>query len=252
MIDPSQPKASVPPGLGVYAVGDIHGRLDLLDAMLGMIGAREAARPSRRRMLIFLGDYIDRGPDSAGVVDRLLTGMPEGFEVVCLRGNHEEILLQCLGGPDWFENWALNGGLATIASYGVPVDARAHPRELDARKILAQLARAMPKAHRDFYSGLPLWREVGGYLFVHAGLRPGVPLAAQTLRDCTFIRGPFLRHEGDFGRIVVHGHTPVDEPEIRPNRIGIDTGAVFTGRLTALCLEGATRTFLTTGGRPWV
>ncbi|WP_088344904.1 MULTISPECIES: metallophosphoesterase family protein [Rhodomicrobium] len=247
--DASATPPSIPPGLRVYAIGDIHGRLDLLDALLGMIEAREAAWPAEKAMLIFLGDYVDRGPDSRGVVERLLTGLPERFDAAFLRGNHEDILLHCLRGPGWFDNWAMNGGLATIKSYGVEIDAETELRRLDAKRILAAFRRAMPEAHRAFYRGLPVSREIGDYFFVHAGVRPGVPLGAQRAADLTFIRDPFLSHQGDFGKIIVHGHTPVAAPEFHPNRIAIDTGAVFTGRLTALCLEGAARSFLTTEGR---
>jgi serine/threonine protein phosphatase 1 len=235
--------ASVPPQERVYAVGDIHGRLDLLDRLLEMIAADETARPCASTRLIFLGDYIDRGPDSRGVIERLLHGIPGGLTAHFLRGNHEAIMLRCLEGPAMFANWAANGGLATLKSYGVAISAAS-----DARILLSQLREALPPAHLAFLRGLQTTMEVGDYFFVHAGVRPGVPLAAQTEEDCLFIRDKFLKHRGSFGKIVVHGHTPVAEPEVLANRIGIDTGSFFSGRLTALRLEGTSRAFLTAEG----
>lgn len=235
--------ASVPPGERVYAVGDIHGRLDLLDRLLGMIAADEAARPRAGARLIFLGDYIDRGPDSRGVIERLLQGLPDGLMGHFLRGNHEAIMLRCLEDPAMFANWAANGGLATLKSYGLDASFAA-----DARTVLSQLREVLPEAHLAFLRGLKTTMEVGDYFFVHAGVRPGVPLASQAEEDCLFIREKFLKHRGSFGKIIVHGHTPVSEPEVLANRIGIDTGSFFSGRLTALRLEGTSRAFLTAEG----
>jgi serine/threonine protein phosphatase 1 len=235
--------ASVPPGERVYAVGDIHGRLDLLDRLLDMIAAYETARPSANSSIIFLGDYIDRGPDSRRVIGRLLAGMPAGMKGHFLRGNHEAIMLSCLAGPAMFANWAANGGLATLRSYGLDLSHAA-----DAPDLMRQLRQALPEAHLDFLLGLKMTMEVGDYFFVHAGVRPGVALADQALEDLLFIRDKFLKHKGSFGKIVVHGHTPVAEPEVLANRIGIDTGSFFSGRLTALRLEGNTRAFVTAEG----
>ena len=235
--------ASVPPGERVYAIGDIHGRLDLLDRLLDMIAAYETAHPCAGTRLIFLGDYIDRGADSRGVIERLARGIPGGLTAHFLRGNHEAVMLRCLEGPAMFANWAANGGLATLKSYGVNVVLGA-----DAQTLLSQLREALPETHRAFLRGLKTTMEVGDYFFVHAGVRPGVPLASQAEEDCLFIRGKFLNHRGSFGKIVVHGHTPVSEPEILANRIGIDTGSFFSGRLTALRLEGTDRAFLTAEG----
>jgi serine/threonine protein phosphatase 1 len=235
--------ASVPPRERVYAVGDIHGRLDLLDRLLGMIAAYEAAHPCANTSIIFLGDYIDRGPDSRGVIECLLQGIPDGLTAYFLRGNHEAIMLRCLEGPAMFGNWAANGGLATLKSYGVNVLFRA-----EAQTLLSQLRGILPEAHLAFLRSLKTTMEVGDYFFVHAGVRPGVPLASQAEEDCLFIRDKFLKHRGSFGKIVVHGHTPVSEPEVLANRIGIDTGGFFSGRLTALRLEGTSRAFLTAEG----
>jgi serine/threonine protein phosphatase 1 len=235
----SADSGSIRPGIRVYAVGDIHGRLDLLDRLLAQITAYEAARPSPRTLLVFLGDYIDRGPDSRGVIERLLHGLPQGAEARFLRGNHEWMMLRCLAAPGYFPNWGMNGGWETLESYGVSGRLAS-----DTREMVSQLAVELPDAHLDFLQGLETSLTVGDYFFVHAGVRPGVALDQQAEQDLLFIREPFLSHDGAFGKIVVHGHTPVREPEIRENRIGIDTGAVFTGRLTALRLEEDRREFL--------
>jgi serine/threonine protein phosphatase 1 len=241
----SKPTFSVPVGQRIYAIGDIHGRLDLLDQLMRMIASDdEECGPIARRTLIFLGDYIDRGADSAGVIQRLLKGMPRAFERICLKGNHEEMLMQSIADPARLAIWAANGGLETMISYGVP----ASRKDVDVRpQYLAEaIAASMPDSHLAFLEGLRLGVTFGDYLFVHAGVHPALPLNAQRKEDCLFIREPFLSHRGSFGKIVVHGHTPVPEPEVRSNRIGIDTGAFFTGHLTALRLEAESRAFLAT------
>jgi serine/threonine protein phosphatase 1 len=238
--------ACIPPGVRLYAIGDIHGRVDLLRKLLEIIVTHEVARPSQKAALIFLGDYVDRGPDSRGVIDLLIDGLPENFQTIFLRGNHEDMMLRAIADPDLFDFWAGNGGLATIQSYGINIGTAQHHSPDEARALLAELDRVLPQSHRDFLVSLRLWAKVGDYFFVHAGVRPGVPLRQQAENDCLFIRNEFLRDESSYGKIIVHGHTPVREPEIRPNRIGIDTGAVFTGRLTALVLEGRIKSFLTT------
>lgn len=241
MIWSTRPAPSVPPGQRIYAVGDIHGRLDLLDQMLRMIRLDNDERPPAERCtLIFLGDYIDRGADSRGVIGRLLAGLPDGFECICLKGNHEEMLLQGIAEPATMYFWMTNGGAETLASYGVATAVRS-PADL-----ARSLAGAIPETHLAFLRRLRLSVSFGDYFFVHAGVRPGTALDKQAEEDCLFIREPFLSHRGAFGKIVVHGHTPVREPDIRPNRIGIDTGCFFTGRLTALRLEGESRGFLAT------
>jgi serine/threonine protein phosphatase 1 len=239
-------RPTLPEGQLLYAVGDIHGRLDLLEAILELI--ETDARTSghvERRILVFLGDYVDRGPDSRGVVDRVIGALPQGFDTHFLKGNHEAILLNFLDDAWALDNWLLNGGGATMLSYGVDTERLARlgvPPEIW-RKAFAE---ALPEAHLRFFKSLKLSVSFGDYLFVHAGVRPGVPLGAQTEDDLIWIRAPFLEHAGPFDKIVVHGHTPGEQPVIRANRIGIDTGAVFTGRLTALRLQGGSGKFLQT------
>ncbi|HZP08816.1 metallophosphoesterase family protein [Methyloceanibacter sp.] len=237
---------SLPEGQLLYAVGDIHGRSDVLRQLLEAIAADAASATGvERRTLVFLGDYVDRGPDSKGVIDMLLKELPERFDANFLKGNHEALLLGFLYGATPLEHWLINGGEATMASYGVDVSGLADSRasEEDWRSAFRD---ALPAAHLAFFKRLELIFPAGDYLFVHAGLRPGVPLSAQREADLIWIREPFLDHTGSFGKIIVHGHTPAREPDTRSNRIGIDTGACFTGRLTALRLQGNSRRFLQT------
>jgi serine/threonine protein phosphatase 1 len=243
---PSLAHATLPEGQLLYAVGDIHGRRDLLEAMLGLIeaDARDSGQ-SKRGTLVFLGDYVDRGPDSRGVVETLIGGLPQGFETHFLKGNHEAILLNFLDDPWTLDHWLTNGGEATMRSYGVDTDRLARLRA-PADLWCQALQEVLPKAHLAFYRSLKLSVVFGDYLFVHAGVLPGVPLDAQREADLIWIRDPFLRHAEPFGKIVVHGHTPGKEPVTRSNRIGIDTGACFSGRLTALRLQGGSRAFLQT------
>lgn len=230
---PVQPR--VPDGLRIYAVGDIHGRLDLLDPLLARIDADLAGHPLDQSIQVFLGDYIDRGQASAQVVERLIR-RSEAYPTICLKGNHEACMLEFLENPESLIGWGRNGGLTTLMSYGVePV---LNP-DFDTRlRLAAELAEALPATHREFLSSLPLTFSCGDFLFVHAGVRPGIPLARQREEDLLWIREAFLCHEAPFEKVIVHGHTPVMEPEIRGNRIGIDTGAYATGRLTCLRLEG--------------
>jgi len=235
----------VPAGTRLYVVGDVHGCIELLIEMHRLILADAAEHEAARRVVVYLGDYIDRGPDSKGVVDLLIETPLPGFESIHLKGNHEQALLDFLGditiGPDWFSF----GGNQTFASYGL------EPPEhiFDAEALLAAqaaLLTTLPEAHLGFYRGLRLGHFEGDFLMVHAGLRPGVPLDAQIESDLLWIREPFLGCADDFGFIVVHGHTIAVYPEIRSNRIGIDTGAFHTGRLTCLVLQDAAVEFLQT------
>jgi len=226
----------LPEGDRVYAIGDVHGRLDLLDPLLARVADDIAAHPDDRAELIFLGDLIDRGPDSKGVIDRLASAKlpaPATF----LMGNHEEMLLSFVERPHEAAQWAVNGGEATLASYGIAPDEL--PRHPEAARD--RLLHLMPAAHLAFFESLQLSAARGGYFFCHAGVRPGVPLDRQDRFDLLWIREAFLNDPGDFGKVVVHGHTPVRQVENLANRIGVDTGAFIWGRLSAVALSGNDR-----------
>jgi serine/threonine protein phosphatase 1 len=236
-----------PAGRRLYAVGDIHGRLDLLDTLLGLIGAECTARPpATPPTLVFLGDVIDRGPESARVIERLRRGPAAGEPLagstwVTLCGNHETYLRDALSDPAVVEPWLANGGRTTIRAY-LGEDGPDDPAAISCR-----LRRAVPAEDVAFLATLPLCYAFGDYLCVHAGLRPGVAPDRQAPFDLLWIREPFLSWGGPLGAVVVHGHTPVAAPEIRANRIAIDTAAWKTGRLTALAIEEDRRWLLATG-----
>ena len=236
---------TAPAGSRIYAIGDVHGRLDLLTRLHALIAADAADAPMQRRVIVYLGDYIDRGPDSRGVVDLLLQP-PPGFESVHLLGNHEDYLLQFLEHAEVGPHWCAYGGLATLASYGVRPPSGFTPSAADFETARRALADKIPSAHLDFLRRLKLTHAEGGYLFVHAGVKPGVALADQQTEDLLWIRDEFLNSDDDFGACVVHGHTIVETPEQRANRIAIDTGAFATGTLTALVLDGTERRFIQT------
>lgn len=234
--------AAVPDGLRIYAVGDIHGRADLLDRMARLVAQDLRDRPCPEALTIFLGDYIDRGPDSAGVLDRLAGGhFPTAL--TALMGNHEDLLQGFLGGAVSLPDFAENGGSATLRSYGLDPIKLAR---LPAAAVLETVWGVVPETHVALIETLRLSASVGDYFFCHAGIRPGVGLDAQDPYDLLWIRDKFLLSDVDFGKLVVHGHTPVAAPEVKPNRIGIDTMAFASGTLTALVLEGAERRFLQT------
>lgn len=220
--------ARLPPGRRIYAIGDIHGCADRLDTLHQAIAADLATRPVAAPLLLHLGDYVDRGPDSAGVVARLAAGNPiPGLPTVNLLGNHERTMLDALSGHGAAAtDWMIAGGREALASWGGNPDA---PRDTWPAHV--------PAAHMDFLRGLTLYHQDGGYIFAHAGLRPGIPLAEQTMSDLISIRSSFLYSDANFGAVVVHGHTPQKTPVIRHNRIGLDTGAVFGGMLTCAVLE---------------
>jgi serine/threonine protein phosphatase 1 len=240
----SQPRAcAVPEGARIYAIGDIHGRRDLLDRLLAQIDEDDAGRPPARTELIFLGDLVDRGPDSAGVVERLMA-LRALRPVRYLMGNHEEVLLRALEGDLRALRFLVRiGGRETLLSYGISAD---EYRELDYDELLVLLQQKVPTEHVAFLSAFENMIEVGDYLFVHAGLRPGVALEEQKTSDLCWIREDFLSHRDSFGKMVVHGHSITEEIDERPNRIGIDTGAFASGRLTAIGLEGDRRWYLST------
>jgi serine/threonine protein phosphatase 1 len=240
------PRDQVPAGVRAYAVGDIHGRLDLLDRLLERIDADDAARGPAETWLVFLGDLVDRGPDSAGVVDRLrrLAQAPGGRTVRFLAGNHEEMFLDALAGDaSTVRLFARVGGRETALSYGITPE---RYNMLEFEELAAELAALVPPEHVAFLRGFEGQVTLGDYAFVHAGIHPDRPLAIQKAADLRWIRDPFLRHRARFEKRIVHGHTITDEVEVLPNRIGIDTGAYLSGRLTALGLEGEEQWFLQT------
>jgi len=230
-------------GARAYAIGDIHGRLDLLDRLLARIEADIAARPPKRNFIIFLGDLVDRGPESAQVVDRLLRYRPANARPIFLAGNHEEVMLRMLAGETGIlPSWLKFGGLECARSYGIDPAAL---QRLDEEAALQLLAAKVPRAHREFLDSFADTFRFGDYLFVHAGIRPGIAVEEQDLHDLRWIRDPFLSDAKDHGFIVVHGHTIVGQVEERPNRIAIDTGAYHSGLLTALAVEDDSRWYLT-------
>jgi serine/threonine protein phosphatase 1 len=235
--------ARAPDGLRLYAIGDVHGCLDALIELHRAIAADLSARPAADWRIIHLGDYVDRGADSRGVIDFLLTRTAEEPSILCLRGNHDEMFACALGGePRAVELWLINGGGETLESYGVPLT-----RFLDDTRAGQGACDAVPKPHRDFLGGLATSARFGDYYFVHAGIDPSRALDAQLPGDQLWIREPFLTSSDAFEAVIVHGHTPVRRVAVRPNRIGIDTGAVFGGALTCLVLEGASKGLLTDG-----
>ncbi len=231
----------------VYAIGDIHGRLDLLDRIHRQIADDAMRRAASRRQVVYLGDYVSRGPDSASVVDRVREWLPAGFERITLMGNHEDLLLRFLAGEiDTGRHWLDYGGLEVMSAYGVVIADRKARDDASVIALGKDLAARIPPSHLEFFRGLQTHHRSGDYFFVHGGIRPGVPLEEQRARDCLWIRKTFLNSEADHGAMVVHGHSISDQPEVRHNRIGIDTGAYRSGVLTCLVLAGETRSFLQT------
>lgn len=233
----------MPDGMRVYAIGDIHGRLDLLDRLLVMIDEDDSRRGQADTALIFLGDLVDRGPDSLGVVERLIK-LREERPVRCLMGNHEEVFLSAVAGDLRALRFLVRiGGRETLISYGISED---EYRGVDYDGLLALLQEKVPPSHVAFLSAFEHMIEIGDYLFVHAGLRPGVAVEDQKTSDLCWIREDFLSHRDSFGKMVVHGHSITEDIDERPNRIGIDTGAFASGHLTAIGLEADQRWFLST------
>lgn len=239
----AKPPYRVPDGTRVYAVGDIHGRADLLATMRkkiakdGKKGTRKAG--IKRKVVVYLGDYVDRGPDSFGVIDMLLNEPLDGFEEVYLKGNHEDYMAKFLVGDGEGLGWLFNGAETTLASYGVEPGSWMEFDPESLREIRAELIDALPESHRAFLADLALQHREGDYLFVHAGIRPERPLDDQDDEDLMWIREDFLDSKADHEARVVHGHTISWTPEILPNRIGIDTGAFVSNVLTGLVVEGA-------------
>jgi serine/threonine protein phosphatase 1 len=227
-------RPSLPADLRIYAVGDIHGHLDLLDELLSRVNADIVRRPTVRPVFVFLGDYVDRGPCSRETIDRLIE-LGGTNECVFLKGNHEQIAIKCLSDPSLFDRWMRLGGVETLVSYGVA------PGSLSSGKQIVELQSAfngaLPQAHFRFFRDQQTSFACGDFFFAHAGVKPRVELSRQAENDLLWIREEFLSSNEDFGKIVVHGHTPTREIEVRPNRINIDTGAFATGRLTCLVIE---------------
>jgi len=242
MLETSSGRQSSPAGeVGhrAYVVGDIHGRLDLLEDLLAKIHAELEHRPAASTLLVFVGDLIDRGPSSAQVIERLRTYNHAGIQPIFLLGNHEEILLRILDGESsLITKWQLFGGSECLQSYGLNPAELARLGEDDVLEIIRA---AIPREHVEFLEGFVDSYRFGDYLFVHAGIRPGIELDEQSQFDLRWIREPFLLDESDHGVVVVHGHTISNKVEERPNRIGIDTGAYRTDVLTALAIEGDER-----------
>lgn len=228
------------PGERVYAIGDIHGRIDLFEFLIAAIEQDDAARPASHTTVILLGDLIDRGPDSAAVVARARE-WSRHRHLEFIKGNHEEMLIASLGDVDVLYGFLKFGGRETVLSYGIEPRALAEAEMEDLRQMMIE---AIPQEDVDFLNGFKMFVRNGDYLFVHAGIRPKTRIDRQTEEDCRWIREPFLSHEGDFGAVVIHGHTISEEPQIRSNRIGIDTGAFVYGTLTAIGLEGDERWFI--------
>ena len=226
--------ASTPANVRIYAVGDIHGRADLLADVIARIDDDIARRPIRHAIEVYLGDYIDRGPDSKAVIDLLSIRLVKN-RAVCLRGNHEAMMEDFLRDPVELQSWLQLGGMHTLASYGVNM--RQGESEINMHR---RLWRAFPRAHELFLQCLRYSFSCGDFLFVHAGIRPGVSIEQQSVQDMLWIRHEFLNSPRDHGKFVVHGHTPVPHPDIRSNRMNIDTGAWRTGTLTCAVIEGST------------
>jgi serine/threonine protein phosphatase 1 len=224
----------LPDKVRIYAIGDIHGRADLLEETLARVDADFATYPDCKPIHVFLGDYIDRGPSSRAVIDRLIERMGT-HHTICLKGNHESYMLDFLGSPVVLSEWQHCGGLQTMMSYGIRPSMNAgSAKQIELSQALNV---ALPGRHRDFLRSLPLSFTCGDFFFTHAGVKPKVPLNRQKEEDLLWIRDDFLLYEEGHEKIIVHGHSPVTEPEIRHNRINIDTGAYATGRLTCLIIE---------------
>lgn len=236
-----------------YAIGDIHGHLEKLRAAHALIAEDRQATGDAEAPVVHVGDLVDRGPDSRGVIDFLIAGLARGENWVVLKGNHDRFFARFMADPDWIDpalsramHWLSGplGGPATLASYGVASTGRAAPRA-----VHAEARDLVPEEHVAFIEGLPLWHIAGEALFVHAGIRPGVALEAQAEDDLVWIRNGFLDDLTDHGRLVVHGHTAIGEATHFGNRLGIDSGAAYGGPLSAVVVEGRAAWLLTERGR---
>ena len=232
----------IPAGLRIYAVGDVHGNINALRSVFSRIDNDLAsADPNTRAVQIFLGDLVDRGPASREVLDQLIN-RSFAHEMLMLKGNHEAMLLEFLDNPSLLSHWRQYGGLQTLISYGLKPSINPTPDEQ--RALARELASRISRLQRNLLTTMPTSYTCGDFFFVHAGVRPGVPLKAQKEEDLLWIREDFLLHERDFEKIIVHGHTPVAEPQVHSNRINLDTGAYATGQLTCLVIDGQTLAFI--------
>jgi serine/threonine protein phosphatase 1 len=238
---PVKPLPAIPPGQRVYAIGDVHGRRDLFDALIAAIESDEIIRGPLETTIILLGDLIDRGPDSAGVI-KAARALKRRRKLRILCGNHEELLLRCFKDTEVLRAFLRYGGRETVLSYPLDVKRWNAATLKEAQALLPEI---IPPADLAFIRSFEEKITIGDYCFVHAGIDPWADLEKQKTNDLRWIREPFLSHRGDYSFVVVHGHTISDEPVIRSNRIGIDTGAYRSGRLTALALEGDARWLLT-------
>lgn len=221
-------------GTRVYAIGDIHGQIHALKRILNWIEQDLSARPKSDFKIILLGDLVDRGDDSRGTID-LAMKLATSEQIIILRGNHEEMLLGALDKPDDMMDWRKYGGLETLSSFGIDTFELMRGRGI--ASVHRQFVEKFGSERRHFIETRPYSFECGSYFFCHAGIRPGIPLPEQSPSDLAWIREPFLFSDANHDKIIVHGHTPVEQIEIKPNRINIDTGAYMTGRLTCLILE---------------
>lgn len=233
--------SSVPDGKIIYAVGDIHGRADLLESLLKKIEADRGRHPGADAEIIFLGDYVDRGPDSRAVLDQLIS-LSDRQATIFIKGNHEQALTGFLEDPEWGPRWGEFGGAETLRSYGIAAPDDGDP--VAWRQASEALRDALPKAHRRFLDGLLLWVERGDYFFTHAGVRPGLSLNAQSEEDLLWIRDEFLDDRRRFEKVIVHGHTPHNDVYRDNRRIALDTGAYISGRLSAARFEGGTVAYI--------
>ncbi len=238
--------ARVPAGHRVYAIGDLHGRVDLLQRLHTKIAEdAETAAPGMRNTIVYLGDYVDRGFNSKELIDFLLDNPLPGFAPVYLKGNHDEYFVNFIESSEDGEPWLKYGGDATVYSYGVRISEDV-PADQRLDHIRDRLRETVPTRHMAFLSGLKLAWTVGDFLFVHAGVHPDRRWDQQVSRDLLWIRHEFLESDRDFGKIVVHGHSVTGAPDVRVNRIGIDTGACYSNVLTCLVLEADSKRFLST------
>ncbi|MEM7570035.1 MAG: metallophosphoesterase family protein [Pseudomonadota bacterium] len=247
-----KPKApSKPPSTDdntrVYAIGDVHGRLDLFDDLMAHI-AKDVKGFKGKSELVLLGDYVDRGPSSKTLLETLMDGRLPAKHHIFLRGNHEDAMLGFADGGARSEGWLRYGGLETLESYGIDAQGLLDKEGDPVGALRKAMNKHIPASHLRFLRRLPFSHHNGDYLFVHAGIRPKVPIKAQNLDDFLWIRDDFLSHKKPFERFVVHGHTISDTPDVQMNRIGIDTGAYRTGVLTCLVLEGTDKRFIEARG----